>query len=74
MYTPGRVHGICTLEYLESFNGYSLVSEHIMVQIWYPLIFSRFPQLYLWYMAVVQVCTFIYTYMAVVNLKPSSTL
>ncbi len=28
-----RVHGICTLEYPESFNGYSLVSEHIMVQI-----------------------------------------
>ena len=70
MYTPGRVHGICTLEYPESFNGYSLVSEHIMVQIWYLLIFSRFPQLYnwcLWYMAVVQVCTFIYPYMAVVQ-------
>ncbi len=25
-------HGICTLEYPESFNGYSLVSESIMVQ------------------------------------------
>ena len=27
-----RVHGICILEYSESFNGYSLVSENIMVQ------------------------------------------
>ena len=30
---PSRVHGICTLEYPQSFNGYSLVSEHIMVQV-----------------------------------------
>ncbi len=28
-----RVHSICTLEYPESFNGYSLVSEYITVQI-----------------------------------------
>ena len=27
-----RGHRICTLEYPERFNGYSLVSEHIMVQ------------------------------------------
>ena len=31
---PSRVHGICTLEYPESFNGYSLVSEHIMGQVY----------------------------------------
>ncbi len=31
--TYPRVCGICTLEYPESFNGYSLVSEHIMVQV-----------------------------------------
>ncbi len=29
---PVLGHGICTLEYPESFNGYSLVSESIMVQ------------------------------------------
>ncbi len=48
MYTPGRVHGICTLEYPESYNGYSLVSEHIMVQVQVQVSFDlfRFPQLY----------------------------
>ncbi len=38
---PSRVHGICTLEYPESFNGYSLVSKHITVQDLYILLWSQ---------------------------------